>query len=157
MIVVFGSINLDLVARVARLPRAGETLVGRAFAIVPGGKGANQALAARRAGADVALCRRRRPRCVRSAGPRAAGAAGVDLAGVRTLEAPTGLALIHVDADGRNAITVVAGRQRARGPGLRGRRTARRRTTLVLQFEVPLAASRSRSPSAHGAAARGSC
>src|SRR4051812_48121527 len=55
MIVVFGSINIDLVARVARLPCAGETLAGSSFATVPGGKGANQALAARRAGAEVAM------------------------------------------------------------------------------------------------------
>ena len=53
MIVVFGSINLDLVARVATLPTPGATLHARAFATSPGGKGANQALAARRAGAQV--------------------------------------------------------------------------------------------------------
>ncbi|MET0683552.1 MAG: PfkB family carbohydrate kinase, partial [Casimicrobiaceae bacterium] len=46
MIVVFGSVNLDLVARVARLPLPGETITGSAFAALPGGKGANQALAA---------------------------------------------------------------------------------------------------------------
>ena len=55
MIVVLGSINVDLVARVERLPRAGETLAGLAFTTSPGGKGANQALAARRAGAEVSL------------------------------------------------------------------------------------------------------
>ena len=51
MIVVFGSINVDLIARVTRLPRAGETLTGRDFAMLPGGKGATQALGAVRAGA----------------------------------------------------------------------------------------------------------
>lgn len=55
MIVVFGSINLDLVARTERLPHPGETIAGLSFAMFPGGKGANQALAARRAGADVAM------------------------------------------------------------------------------------------------------
>ncbi|HKW80670.1 MAG TPA: PfkB family carbohydrate kinase, partial [Casimicrobiaceae bacterium] len=55
MIVVFGSINLDLVTRVERLPAPGETLLGRSFASYPGGKGANQALAAARAGAEVCL------------------------------------------------------------------------------------------------------
>jgi len=55
MITVLGSVNLDLVARVDRLPRPGETIAGKAFAMLPGGKGANQALAARRAGAEVKL------------------------------------------------------------------------------------------------------
>lgn len=55
MIIVFGSINIDLVTRVERLPQSGETVLGPDYAIHPGGKGANQALAARRAGADVAL------------------------------------------------------------------------------------------------------
>ncbi len=55
MVVVFGSINLDLIAQVARIPAPGETLAGTAFAMAPGGKGANQALAARLAGANVSL------------------------------------------------------------------------------------------------------
>ena len=55
MIVVFGSINLDLTATVERLPSAGETRAGHSFSITPGGKGANQALAARRAGSSVAI------------------------------------------------------------------------------------------------------
>ena len=55
MVVVFGSINLDLVAQVARIPGPGETLAGWSFMTLPGGKGANQALAAARAGAKVAL------------------------------------------------------------------------------------------------------
>ena len=55
MITVFGSINLDLIGVVERLPRPGETVPGAAFATAPGGKGANQALAARRAGAAVRM------------------------------------------------------------------------------------------------------
>ena len=55
MVTVFGSINLDLVCRVARFPAPGETIAGSSFATFPGGKGANQALAAARAGADVRL------------------------------------------------------------------------------------------------------
>jgi ribokinase len=55
MVLVFGSINLDLVSRVERFPGPGETLLGTGFAAYPGGKGANQALAAARAGADVRL------------------------------------------------------------------------------------------------------
>jgi ribokinase len=104
---VVGSINLDLVARVETLPRAGETVVGRDFARVPGGKGANQAVAAARLGARVRLV----------------GAVGDDglaeeaLAGLRgaevelelTTAGTTGIALILVDAAGENQIVVVAG------------------------------------------------
>ena len=55
MIVVFGSINLDLIGKVSRIPKPGETVPGTSFATAAGGKGANQALAARRAGAAVKM------------------------------------------------------------------------------------------------------
>ena len=61
MITVIGSINLDLIATVARLPQPGETVAGSNFASSPGGKGANQALAARRAGGDVRMIGAGRP------------------------------------------------------------------------------------------------
>ena len=104
---VVGSINLDLVARVERLPRAGETVVGHDFDRVPGGKGANQAVAAARLGAHV--------RMVGAVGddPLADEAlvglrdAGVDLELART--GTTGIALILVDDAGENQIVVVAG------------------------------------------------
>lgn len=108
--VVVGSVNLDLVARVARLPGPGETLAASALARIPGGKGANQALAARRLGADVAL--------VGAVGADpAAGEAlallrtdGVDLSGVaEDAGAPTGHALITVDDGGETTIVVAAG------------------------------------------------
>ncbi|MCC7121604.1 MAG: ribokinase [Gammaproteobacteria bacterium] len=109
MIVVLGSINVDLVARVERLPRAGETLAGLAFTTSPGGKGANQALAARRAGAEVSL--------FGAVGHDAFAASALELLRddgvnvvVRTVaDTPTGVAVIHVDARGENAITIVAG------------------------------------------------
>jgi len=104
---VVGSINLDLVARVARLPRAGETLSGTSFERFAGGKGANQAVAAARLGADV----------------RMIGAVGVDgladeaLAGLVAAgvalevhrEGTTGIAVILVADDGENQIVVVPG------------------------------------------------
>lgn len=109
-IVVVGSINLDLVARVTRLPGPGETLAARSLTRVPGGKGANQALAARRLGADVAL--------VGSVGADAAADEalallredGVDLTAVlRVGDLPTGHALVTVDDGGETTIVVAAG------------------------------------------------
>jgi len=140
MIVVFGSINADLVARVARLPRAGETLAGDSFAVVAGGKGANQALAARRAGAEVMLAGATGDDAFRAPALAGLAAAGVDVSRVRTTAAPTGVALIHVDAEGRNAITVIAGANALADPDAVEDATLGERCTLVLQFELPVAA-----------------
>jgi ribokinase len=107
---VVGSINLDLVARAERLPRPGETLTGATFTEVPGGKGANQAVAAARLGATVRMIG-----CVGDDDfARLAlvelEAAGVDLSQLkRTQAAPTGVALITVDAAGENVIVVAPG------------------------------------------------
>ena len=109
MITVIGSINLDLVATVDRLPRPGETVPGNGFVTAPGGKGANQALAARRAGAEV--------RMVGAVGTDAfAGQAlallkegGVDLSAVREADTATGIAVILVEAAGENVIAVIPG------------------------------------------------
>jgi ribokinase len=105
---VVGSINLDLVVRAERLPRPGETLSGAQFARVPGGKGANQAVAAARLGAEVAL--------VGGVGRdelAAEALAGLREAGVEerwlVKDAPTGIALITVDAVGETTIVVAPG------------------------------------------------
>src|SRR5579864_5855882 len=103
---VVGSINLDLVARVERLPRAGETVTGATFSRIPGGKGANQAVAAARLGAEVVMIA-----CVGDdvhaelalAGLRAAG---VGLDRLKRVQGPTGVALITVDSAGENEIVV---------------------------------------------------
>ncbi|PZE76277.1 ribokinase [Curtobacterium sp. MCBD17_019] len=116
-VVVVGSLNADLVVRTARFPRAGETLHGEDLRILPGGKSANQAVAAGRLGGDVAL--------VGAVGDDANGQllrgavadAGVDVAGVRVLEgSATGTAVITVDAAGENTIVV--------SPGANGRLSA---------------------------------
>jgi ribokinase len=107
-VTVVGSINLDLVAKVERLPRAGETLSGATLERIPGGKGANQAVAAARLGADV--------RMVGSVGRDATATealfglreAGVELA-LREVDAATGIAIILVADDGENQIVVVPG------------------------------------------------
>lgn len=106
---VVGSVNLDLVARVRRLPRPGETVTGADLARIPGGKGGNQAVAAARLGAEVSFLG-----CVGDdafAAEATAGLreAGVDLTRLRRVEGPTGVALITVDDDGENEIVVAPG------------------------------------------------
>src|SRR5210317_1255698 len=112
-IAVIGSVNLDIVARAPRLPSAGETVTGAELFRFPGGKGANQALAAKRLGADVKLIA-----CV---GDDAAADEAlallqkddVDLSGCRRIGgAATGTALIAVSAAGENQIVVAPGANR---------------------------------------------
>ncbi|QPH54492.1 ribokinase [Pontivivens ytuae] len=109
MIVVFGSINLDLVVPVARLPAPGETVSGGAYRMHPGGKGANQAVAAARAGARVAMIGAVGKDAFAAPALGGLQAAGVDCSGVAEVSAPTGLALIGVAADGENSIIVAPG------------------------------------------------
>jgi ribokinase len=115
---VVGSINLDLVARAERLPRAGETLTGATFSRIPGGKGANQAVAAARLGAVVSMIG-----CVGDDELAAPALAGLVEAGVgldllkRTAAGHTGVALINVDAAGENTIVVAPGANLDLGPG----------------------------------------
>jgi ribokinase len=112
VITVFGSINIDLIVPVAALPRPGETVLGPAYRLAAGGKGANQALAAARAGGRV--------RMVGAVGSDDFAAraladlteAGVDLARVARVPEPTGAALICVDARGENMIVVASGANR---------------------------------------------
>jgi ribokinase len=107
---VVGSINLDLVARAGRLPRPGETITGATFSRIPGGKGANQAVAAARLGVAVTIIA-----CVGDDELAAAALGGLQEAGValdrlkRTSDAATGVALIVVDAAGENTIVVAPG------------------------------------------------
>lgn len=108
-IAVLGSANMDLVAYVPVAPRRGETVTGREFRTVPGGKGANQAIAAAKAGAAV--------RFFGAVGDDAFGAelaatlrsAGCDTSRLRTAPGPTGTAHIVVDDEGGNSIVVVPG------------------------------------------------
>ena len=105
-ITVVGSVNLDLVARVERLPRAGETVTGAQFARVKGGKGANQAVACARLGADVTLV------CSVGSDVFAEEALPQEqrlTVAAQRVEAPTGVALILVDAEGENQIAVAPG------------------------------------------------
>ncbi len=136
-ITVVGSINLDFVASAPSLPRPGETVTGGTLARHPGGKGANQALAARRLGADVCLTG-----CVGDDDMSGAAMAllmahGVELSGVETDSAePTGVALIAVDDEGENQIVVCTG---ANGRVTPEQLPARIDCPLIVQLELPIA------------------
>ncbi len=137
MIVVFGSVNVDFVTRVPAIPRPGETVLGPAYAVIPGGKGANQALAARRAGAQVALVGAVGQDPFAQIGLSLLETDGVDCAGVARVSAPTGAAFIAVDAAGENAIVVASGANAAASAvALEGLRLSSD-DVLLLQREVP--------------------
>jgi ribokinase len=154
MVVVFGSINLDLVSRVERFPGPGETLAGSSFATYPGGKGANQALAAARAGAKVRLYGAVGRDPFADAAMRLLLAGGVDLRGVARVDAPTGCATIFVTATGENCIVVVAGANGHADPASIPDDVLTREAVLVLQQEVPAAANEAIIRRAHAKGAR---
>jgi ribokinase len=137
-VVVVGSLNQDITVEADRLPDGGETVLGRWVAIAPGGKGANQAVAAARAGARVAM--------VGCVGADAAGdallaglrAAGVDTAGVRALDdTASGTALIVVDATGENSIVVVPGANARLSAADVERALGTQAAVVLAQLEVP--------------------
>lgn len=140
-VVVIGSSNTDMVVKMDRIPAPGETVLGGEFIMAPGGKGANQAVAAARLGADVALVAR--------VGDDAFGRAALDNFRREKIntdfistdtEAPSGVALIFVDRNGENSIAVAPGANsrlspedvRAAGPAIE------RADVVVLQFEIPM-------------------
>ncbi|MGI8880205.1 MAG: ribokinase [Jatrophihabitans sp.] len=140
-VLVVGSMNVDLSASVSHLPAAGETILGAGSEPMTGGKGANQAIAAGRLGADVAM--------VAAAGTDAFGdqacaalaAAGVDISGIRRIDgAVTGLALITVAAGGENTIVVCSGANDLLDPetATAAGQTASAGDVMLLQLEVPL-------------------
>jgi len=142
-IVVVGSINVDLVVRVATLPRPGETVLGGRFASVHGGKGANQAVAAARAGGHTTFVARVGDDSMGRAAINAFQAEGIDTDFITvTPECPTGVALILVDAAGENSIAVAGGaNDRLSTDDIeRARPAIEAADVVLLQLEVPLAA-----------------
>jgi ribokinase len=118
MITVVGSVNLDFVASGASLPKAGETVTGARLARHPGGKGANQALAARRLGADVRLVAAVGNDDMAEEALKLLRAGGVDLSATQYINGETtGVALIAVSAEGENQIIVCPGANEALDPG----------------------------------------
>ncbi|UFN50548.1 PfkB family carbohydrate kinase [Roseomonas sp. OT10] len=137
-VLVFGSANADLVFPVPSLPAPGHTVLGEAWSALPGGKGANQAVAAARDDATTAFAGAVGRDALAGVASGAMRESGVDLARLAVVEAPTGAACICVDRDGRNQIAVAPGanalaratqvEEAALGPD----------TLLLLQMEVPV-------------------
>ncbi len=131
-VVVVGSLNMDLVARAQRLPRAGETLPGESFSTVPGGKGANQAVAAARLGASVAMIGNVGDDAYGQQLRHALDAEGIDCQGVDTCPGvSSGVALITVDAASQNCIVIIPG-----GNGLLTPQAVQRFDALLQAAEV---------------------
>ena len=146
-VVVVGSVNLDMRVHVDVLPEPGATVLGTGLTTGPGGKGANQAVAAARLGGQVSF--------IGSVGSDDAGTrllaaladAGVSAAGVSVTPGPSGLAIIEVDAAGHNRIVVIAGANQAvtperLAPGSPGADDLGRADVVLLQLEVPVATMR---------------
>ena len=106
---VFGSVNVDLVSRVERLPRPGETVAGGDFSVILGGKGANQAIAAARAGGDVRFFGAVGAESFGLDPVRALSNEGIDVGGIAKTPGATGAATIAVDEGGENMIVVSPG------------------------------------------------
>lgn len=155
-VVVVGSANADLVLDIDHRPAAGETVLGSDVVTTPGGKGANQAVAAGRLGFDVAF--------VGCIGADSHGellrtslaSAGVDLQGLRVMDAPTGNAIILVTPDGENSIIVSPAANRYLTPALVEdlKPVWAGATVLVAQLEIPLETITSMLPEAHRSGTR---
>ncbi|WP_158742116.1 ribokinase [Acidisphaera sp. L21] len=137
MILVFGSINLDIIYQLDELPRPGQTVIGRTALVQPGGKGANQAVAAARDGAVVAMAGAIGGDPMAEAAMTGLRDAGVDLSRVSTVDLPTGSASICVDRHGENQIAVASGANLRVVAGQVADADLGPDTILVLQMEVP--------------------
>lgn len=139
-VVVVGSINVDLLLRVDRHPRPGETLLGGSAEHLAGGKGANQAVAAARSGAHTAMVGAVGTDATAETALEHLRGAEVDLTVVRTVPGPTGLAVVTVAADGENTIVVIAGANAAVTPDAvrQAASVIEGGKVCVLQGEVPL-------------------
>lgn len=137
MLLVFGSINVDFVYSVETLPRPGETLMASDFQVMPGGKGANQAVAAARAGAKVMMAGSVGSDPLGDIGIAALKAAAVDVGAVSVEDGPSGTATISVEASGENAIVVASGANALTRAAAINEAQLASVSTLLLQMEVP--------------------
>ncbi len=153
-IVVVGSANTDLVVRVSNLPRPGETVIGGTFASVGGGKGANQAVAAARAGGSTTFIAKLGADAMGDAAMAAFAADGVDTTFItRDPATPSGVAFILVDDRGENSIAVAAGANDRLLPADVDRAGAAIQAAdiLLVQLEIPLETMRHAVALAHAA------
>lgn len=139
-IVIVGSLNMDLVVRSPRHPQPGETIIGSDFKTFPGGKGANQAVAAARLGAPVEMIGRVGSDAFGDSLLKTVGQDGVSTKYISRDPAPTGVALITVDAAGQNTIVVASGANAQVSPhDVDAASSAfENAAVLVLQLECPL-------------------
>ncbi|MDF2410091.1 ribokinase [Aeromonas sp. 2HA2] len=140
-LVVLGSVNADHVLRVPHFPRPGETLTGHSYQVVPGGKGANQAVAAARLGAPVSFIARIGDDAIGQQMHQGFEQDGIDVSAVELDETlPTGIAIIYVSDEGENSIGISAEANGALSPAMVKRHEAMIADahTLLLQLEVPL-------------------
>ncbi len=141
MVAVIGSTNMDLVATAPRIPVTGETLTGRDFFMVPGGKGANQAVAAAKLGANVLFVARLGKDNFAEASLENFKNVGIDTRYVEQLDGvPSGIAMIAIDDNGKNSIIVVPGANAKLSPQdvLAAQADIARAAVVVCQLEVPL-------------------
>jgi ribokinase len=139
-IVVAGSSNTDMVIRVPKLPGPGETVLGGRFSVSAGGKGANQAVAAARAGGRVAFISKVGDDDLGRRAIEGFQREGIDISRVhRDKKAPTGVAMIYVDATGENCIAVAAGANEHLVPRniLSARALIAKASVLLVQLEIP--------------------
>jgi ribokinase len=140
-IVVIGSSNTDLIVKLDRLPRPGETVLGGEFVTAAGGKGANQAVAAARAGGEVTLVARLGQDMFGDWATAGFARDGIQVEYItRDPEAPSGVALIFVGADGENSIAVASGANSRLSPGdvAKAESAIAGSDRVVLQLETPL-------------------
>lgn len=139
MITVFGSINMDLIAISDRLPKPGETVSGKTFSTAAGGKGANQALAATRAGAPVKMAGAVGDDTFAAPALTLLRDAGTDLSLVKTVAEPTGTAVILIGEGGENMISVIpaANGEVSEADAERAVAAMSAGDILMLQFEIP--------------------
>lgn len=137
MIHVLGSINIDYSCSVESLPQPGETIIGNHLFTTPGGKGANQAVAARRAGSQVSMTGAVGSDEIATQALSCLAADEVDTTQVATVDGPTGCAFVFVDAKSENQIVIVPGANAAVSPSQAGSLSAAPGDILLLQLEVP--------------------